>query len=256
MQPDQLPRVSLRAMVAVRDAISDQMRRGLSGDDDERPSLLMLPSFVDAFPSPSRPLSGRSFAIDLGGTALKIVRIEIRAGGLTDVVKREWAIPEPCYDTDNGRLLAWIVERFVACFPGVRRPLVGLCYSFACRCVFRPVWGRGSLYPRYTIARRRPHHNRRGETSFFHLPRVLTHVSPTRRQENLDHGEQIMWTKRFRGTGLLGKDVVQVRTVVAARLATEVLFYSHPLTPTHTHSQSRRFGTSLPRRASRRRSRR
>ena len=151
--------VSLKTMVKVKHAILDQMQRGLSG---KRGGLLMLPSFVDAFPS-SLVVSDREacyFAIDLGGTGLKIVRIQVRGGKLTDVEKREWAIPDECYETDNGRLMAWIVECFSG-FTGFKRPVIGFCYSFACR------------------------------------------------QDNLDHGEQILWTKRFTGTGLLGTDVVQ-----------------------------------------------
>ena len=161
--PPLLPLVSTAALLATTTAISDQMRRGLRAEKSpSEHSLLMLPSFVDRFADElPAPPSGRYFAIDLGGTSLRIARVVVRAGASPDVWRREWAIPEPCYDTDNGQLLAWVVERFTACFPGEAMPVIGLCYSFACR------------------------------------------------QNNIDHGEQIMWTKRFRGTGLLGMDVVQ-----------------------------------------------
>jgi hexokinase len=126
---------------------------------------MMLPSFVDAFPSSMTPSSTEReyYAIDLGGTSLKVVCIRVKHSKLVDVRKEEWPIPDECYETDNGRLMAWIVDCFVsfARVGGSSRVVIGFCYSFACK------------------------------------------------QENLDHGEQILWTKRFKGTGLLGKDVVQ-----------------------------------------------
>lgn len=152
-------------LLLVKQAILEQMELGLSHKDL---GLMMLPSFVDAFPSslePS-PTTDPYFAIDLGGTSLKVVRIELQDGMLQNIQKREWVIPEECYETENGRLLGWIVECFVGEFADDARnnhckPVIGFCYSFACR------------------------------------------------QDNLDHGEQILWTKRFKGTGLLGVDVVQ-----------------------------------------------
>ena len=117
---------------SVKRAIISQMQLGLS---DKNLGLMMLPSFVDAFPSSLRPsAAGPYYAIDLGGTSLKVVRIELRDDGkLGDLRKQEWAIPDECYDTDNGRLLAWIVECFTAMFTRVVKPIIGFCYSFACR---------------------------------------------------------------------------------------------------------------------------
>lgn len=163
------------AMAAVRDAMMDEMRRGL--EHRRASGVLMLPSFVDAFPSPSAELDGRYFAIDLGGTGLKIVQIAIRGGRLADVEKHEWAIPARCYDTDGGGLMPWIVDCFAERMNTNTNATykIGFCYSFACR------------------------------------------------QDNLDHGEQIMWTKRFRGTGLLGTDVVQALRDEFARRGIEVV---------------------------------
>jgi len=117
---------------SVKRAIISQMRLGLS---DKNLGLMMLPSFVDAFPSSLRPsAAGPYYAIDLGGTSLKVVRIELRDDGkLGGLRKQEWAIPDECYDTDNGRLLAWIVECFTAMFTRAVKPIIGFCYSFACR---------------------------------------------------------------------------------------------------------------------------
>ena len=117
---------------SVKRAIISQMQLGLS---DKNIGLMMLPSFVDAFPSSLRPsAAGPYYAIDLGGTSLKVVRIELRDDGkLGDLRKQEWAIPDECYDTDNGRLLAWIVECFTAMFTRAVKPIIGFCYSFACR---------------------------------------------------------------------------------------------------------------------------
>ena len=151
--------VSLEKLVLVKQSVLDQMQLGLSSKTQ---GLMMLPSFVDAFPSSlvASQTEATYFAIDLGGTSLKLVQIKLMGGKLVDVRKREWSIPNECYYTDNGRLLAWIVECFVE-FTSIKCPIIGFCYSFACR------------------------------------------------QDNLDHGEQLLWTKRFHGTGLLGTDVVQ-----------------------------------------------
>lgn len=151
-------------LLEVTQGILEQMTLGLQRpcDGDERHRLMMLPSFVDRFPSGEE--EGEYFALDLGGTSLKVVWVKIGNRMVLDNDVREYPIPEECYNTDNGRLMMWVVESCLEMMRShpVDRVVVGFCYSFACR------------------------------------------------QDNLDHGEQLLWTKRFRGTGLLGENVVQV----------------------------------------------
>jgi len=150
-------------LLEVTRSILEQMTLGLKKpqDGDDRHRLMMLPSFVDRFPTGEE--EGEYFALDLGGTSLKVVWVKI--GGRAVIAKdvREYPIPEECYDTNNGRLMMWVVDSCIEMIEAhpVDRVVIGFCYSFACR------------------------------------------------QDNLDHGEQILWTKRFRGNGLLGQDVVQ-----------------------------------------------
>ncbi len=151
-------------LLGVTQNILEQMTLGLQDprDGDDRHRLMMLPSFVDRFPTGGE--EGEYFALDLGGTSLKVVWVKIGGRTVVDKEIREFPIPEECYDTDNGTLMQWVVDSCIGMIQAhpVDRVVIGFCYSFACR------------------------------------------------QDNLDHGEQILWTKRFRGKGLLGKDVVQV----------------------------------------------
>ncbi|KAI8109033.1 hypothetical protein M9435_005450 [Picochlorum sp. BPE23] len=151
-------------LLRVCDAILEQMDLGLEGKPG---GLMMLPSFVDRFPKGTE--QGEYFAIDLGGTSLKIVRVVLEKQQVVDKHVKEWKIPEECYDTDNGMLMEWVVDKCLEMIGKENgksakgtRIVIGFCYSFACK------------------------------------------------QNNLDHGEQILWTKKFRGQGLLGQNVVQV----------------------------------------------
>lgn len=152
------------ALLEVTQVILQQMTLGLATRSlkSDQHRLMMLPSFVDRFPSGDE--EGQFFAIDLGGSSLKIVWVSIAERQVLDKDVRELQIPEECYDTDNGKLMAWVAESCLEMIEHhpVDRVVIGFCYSFACK------------------------------------------------QNNLDHGEQILWTKRFRGRGLLGENVVQV----------------------------------------------
>jgi len=152
----------LEKLLQVKRAVIDHMQRGLEGREG---GLMMLPSFVDKLPREMHAIEGEEafYAIDLGGTSLKLVWILVKKSRIVDQRKKELPIPEECYDTDNGKLLSWVVQCFQSFADNAssKTPIIGFCYSFACK------------------------------------------------QSNLDHGEQILWTKKFKGTGLLGKDVVQ-----------------------------------------------
>lgn len=155
--------LSNETLLDVSRTVLEQMVRGLERHcDDGQHRLMMLPSFVDRFPCGDE--QGEYFALDLGGTSLKVVWVKIGGRQVVDKEIREYPIPDDCYDTDNGRLMEWVVESSLEMIQKhpVDRVVIGFCYSFACR------------------------------------------------QDNLDHGEQLLWTKRFRGKGLLGKNVVQV----------------------------------------------
>lgn len=157
-------RLSRSDLVEISNLVLEQMSSGLEAKDA---GLMMLPSFVDVFPSGKE--CGEYFAIDLGGTSLKVVwvRLGTGPGEIAEESVREWPIPAECYDTENGKLLAWIVDKTIDVIRLHSQssegapPVIGLCYSFACD------------------------------------------------QDNLDHGIQLLWTKNFRGKGLLGKDIVQ-----------------------------------------------
>lgn len=159
---------------ALRDAVVEQMEAGLAGQPG---GLMMLPSFVDVLPSGHE--RGDCYAIDLGGTNLRVAHVRLGEDrGSTEAMHiREWCVPPEHFDTDRGTLL-----RFVArCTAEVVRehcpgggglhscPVIGFCFSF-------PV-----------------------------------------EQTALDNGKVLVWTKNFRGSYLLGQDVVAaLRSELAA----------------------------------------
>lgn len=117
----------------------------------------------------SRDEQGEFYGIDLGGTNLRV--LWIRLGSEKSAIDAqdvgEWPIPDECYDTDNGRLLAWVAEKAEEVMQrhGVTQDspqtsTLGFCFSFACE------------------------------------------------QSSLGDGKLLLWTKSFRGKGLIGEDVV------------------------------------------------
>ena len=154
-----------------------------------------------------REEKGEYFALDLGGTNLKVVWVKFGEDGDRRIVRdgmsflfrrmearcdvmfcmlqvdhdvREWSIPEECFDTDNGKLFEWMVEKAVEMIDAHRmgvekHPVIcGFCYSFACE------------------------------------------------QKNLDEGRQLLWTKSFRGKGLIGENVVEVLSDTFRRKGVDV----------------------------------
>lgn len=149
---------------AVRDALVEQMEAGLRCQPG---GLMMLPSYVDVLPSGHE--QGDCYAIDLGGTNLRVAHVQLgQERGATQAVHiREWPIPEEHYDTDGGGLLRYVarctaevVRQHSAGGTGDLRPVIGFCFSF-------PV-----------------------------------------DQTALDNGRVLVWTKNFRGRYLVGQDVV------------------------------------------------
>jgi len=146
---------------AIRAEVRRQMELGLQG---QKEGLMMLPSYVDVLPSGME--QGEFFAVDLGGTNLRVmwVRLSEQPGVVDEEDIQEWKIPEECYDTDNGKLFPWVVDcalRVMSLHTSSKIPIVGFCFSFACR------------------------------------------------QTALDRGTLLLWTKNFRGRGLLGQDIVK-----------------------------------------------
>ncbi|KAL4423126.1 hypothetical protein ABPG77_004809 [Micractinium sp. CCAP 211/92] len=154
-------------LLALRDALVQQLEAGLAGQPG---GLMALPSYVDVLPTGHE--SGDCYAVDLGGTNLRVAHVKLAEGrGVTEAVHiREWAIPEEHFDTNRGSLLRFVAQRTVEVIrehsggagsggPG-SKPVVGFCFSF-------PV-----------------------------------------DQTALDNGKVVVWTKNFRGTYLIGQDVV------------------------------------------------
>ncbi|EFN54251.1 hypothetical protein CHLNCDRAFT_135795 [Chlorella variabilis] len=97
---------------AVRDALVEQMEAGLRCQPG---GLMMLPSYVDVLPSGHE--QGDCYAIDLGGTNLRVAHVQLgQERGATQAVhiRRacvvEWPIPEEHYDTDGGGLLRYVAR--------------------------------------------------------------------------------------------------------------------------------------------------
>nr|AHF54566.1 hexokinase 2 [Parachlorella kessleri] len=129
--------VPLEQALQVRDGMITQMEIGLR-ETGSKQGLLMLPSYIDILPTGAE--RGDFFAIDLGGTNLRVAYVKLGSekGSTESSSIREWLIPEECYDTDNGRLLDWVAERtieFAQEHGRLKRdsppPTIGFCFSFA-----------------------------------------------------------------------------------------------------------------------------
>eukprot|EP00887_Chlorella_sp_A99_P006231 scaffold3.g6231.t1 len=125
--------VPVEQLEQLRDDLVAQMVAGLAGQAGA-PALMMLPSFVDVLPTGEE--TGDCYAIDLGGTNLRVthVRLSEERGKTVATHMRQWPIPEACFDTDNGRLLPWVAE--CACevlaewHASAAPPVIGFCFSF------------------------------------------------------------------------------------------------------------------------------
>ncbi|KAL4458290.1 hypothetical protein ABPG75_013155 [Micractinium tetrahymenae] len=164
-------------LLALRDALVQQLEAGLAGQPG---GLMALPSYVDVLPSGRE--RGDCYAIDLGGTNLRVAHVKLgEQRGATEATHiREWEIPEEHFDTDRGSLLRFVAQCTAEVIrehsgaaggggPAGAKPVVGFCFSF-------PV-----------------------------------------DQTALDNGKVLVWTKNFRGSYLIGQDVVAaLRSELAA----------------------------------------
>jgi len=140
---------------------------------------MMLPTFVNTFPTGHE--SGSYYAIDIGGTNLRIMYVKLSSttpGGIDEHHIQQWPIPLECFDTDTGALFQWVVDCFVQVlntYPPPPPPpppssssspsslpeiVIGFCFSFALE------------------------------------------------QTALNNGKLLLWTKNFKGRGLINQDVV------------------------------------------------
>ncbi|GAB4822195.1 hypothetical protein N2152v2_009241 [Parachlorella kessleri] len=172
--------VPLEQALQVRDGMITQMEIGLR-ETGSKQGLLMLPSYIDILPTGAE--RGDFFAIDLGGTNLRVAYVKLGSekGSTESSSIREWLIPEECYDTDNGRLLDWVAERtieFAQEHGRLKRdsppPIIGFCFSFAVD------------------------------------------------QTAMDNGKLLLWTKSFRGRGLIKRNVVAALKASFERKGVEV----------------------------------
>lgn len=86
MQYEAVFHLSLDRMASIRDVMITQMELGLQGKPG---GLMMLPSFVDVLPTGEE--EGEFYAIDLGGTNLRVMRVKL--GQQRGSVVRQGALP-------------------------------------------------------------------------------------------------------------------------------------------------------------------
>lgn len=161
-------------LLALRDALVEQMEAGLDGKEG---GLMMLPSYVDVLPSGRE--RGDCYAIDLGGTNLRVAHVALSEadGAVEETHIRTWEVPTEHFDLDSGGLIAFVarctaevVREHSSGGGSSGKPVIGFCFSF-------PV-----------------------------------------DQTALDNGRVLSMTKNFKGTGLLGQDVVaELRRELAAQ---------------------------------------
>jgi hexokinase len=98
----------------------------------------------------------------------------------------EWPIPEECYDSDNGRLLEWVAEK-------------------AEEVINRH---QESKSKKETTTSENNTISSNSSSSSSVKPILGFCFSFACEQTSLEDGKLLLWTKSFRGTGLIGKNVV------------------------------------------------
>ena len=158
-------------------AIGSEMQKGLEEDGQ---ALKMIPSFVEQLPSGDE--TGDVFAIDLGGTNLRCLRVSLLGGRkIGKVDQRSTAIPQSVMKGHGHELFDCIAQEFV-------RFVSDLCGD-DCTTIQRFV-------------------------SFtFSFPVTQT---------ALDNGRLICWTKGFDAAGVVGEDVVACLNDAFGRMDTAV----------------------------------
>lgn len=193
-----------------------EMDLGLHG---KKGGLMMLPSYVDILPTGNE--QGEFYGLDLGGTNLRVLWIRLGAekGTIEAQDVSEWPIPEECYDSDNRRLLKWVAERTE-------------------EVINRHRHGHQESNNEETSHHHQESNNKdssstatstennnitnssscqNGQSTEF-KPIIGFCFSFACEQTSLGDGKLLLWTKSFRGTGLIGEDVVSVlKSAFAAR---------------------------------------
>lgn len=168
---------------ALRDELVEQLEAGLAGKPG---GLMALPSYVDVLPTGHE--RGHCYAVDLGGTNLRVAHVHLgEERGATQATHiREWEIPEEHFDTDQGTLLRFVAQ----------------CTAEVVRQHTPGADGDGT-----------------GDgTAGTAKPVVGFCFSFPVEQTALDNGKVLMWTKNFRGSYLVGEDVVEaLRRELAAQ---------------------------------------
>ncbi len=110
-----------------------QMNKGLAG---EKSSLEMLPAFVDR---PSGKEKGRFIALDLGGTNLRLLQLELKGSGrIEKLAERKFVLKEK-YIKGKGKdlfdFIAGCIKRFVQekGIAGTKKSDIGFTFSFPIR---------------------------------------------------------------------------------------------------------------------------
>jgi hexokinase len=167
-------------MHLLKDQLLQEMQKGLQNSKSSKPSqLMMLPTFVDTFPTGHE--SGSFYAIDIGGTNLRIMYVKLSSttpGGIDEHHIQQWPIPLECFDTDTGALFQWMVDCFVQVL---------------------------NTYPPPP-----PPPPSSSSSSSSSLPEIVIGFcfSFALEQTALNNGKLLLWTKNFKGRGLIDQDVV------------------------------------------------
>ena len=161
--------IPLHRMRTFEKEVQEHMERGLQGNPD---GMMMLPSFVERLPTGEE--RGEYYSIDLGGTNLRVlwVRLGEEKGLIAEKEMWDWPIPEDCFETNNGLLMDWIAEKLLE--------------AAEKRLSWNAISGREG----------------KAITVGFCFSFACE-------QEALNEGRLLLWTKNFRGNGLLGQDVVK-----------------------------------------------
>ena len=126
---------------------------------------------------------GEFFGIDLGGSNLRVMWVHLGAapGEIIAQDVQEWPVPEECYDTGNGRLMNWVAER-------------------AEEVILR--------HPLKNNSKNRIDSDDDDKSGGAQDVVVGFCFSFACDQRSLSDGKLLLWTKSFKGSGLIGKDVV------------------------------------------------
>lgn len=155
-----------------------EMRQGLSGQSAS--TLKMLPSYV--YKKKTSDADGVYYALDLGGTNFRAIRMLLRNGNLVNSVSSQFAIPK---------------EHMTGTAEGL--------FSFIAESLLKFVKDKGT--DDATMARK--------------VPLGFTFSFPVQ-QHSINSGSLIEWTKGFSTTGVPGQDVVKLLQVALDKISLNV----------------------------------